>query len=85
MLNEAHLATLLIDLQTTDEEAVDRHTGHLRFDIGLLAERLVGATDYGSLIRRIGDSVVGARKTETYGSAAKLTAVNALQVLSRYG
>ncbi len=27
MLNEAHLATLLIDLLTADEEAVDRHTG----------------------------------------------------------
>jgi hypothetical protein len=25
---------------------VDRHTTHLRFDIGLLARRLVGATDW---------------------------------------
>src|SRR5690348_1987660 len=45
-LREAGLATLLIDLLTTDEEAEDTHTGHLRFDIGLLAERLVGATDW---------------------------------------
>ena len=46
MLNEAKLATLLIDLLTAEEEAIDRRTAHLRFDIGLLAERLVGATDW---------------------------------------
>ncbi len=45
-LGEAGLATLLIDLLTPDEEAVDLRTGHLRFDIGLLAERLAGATDW---------------------------------------
>jgi putative phosphoribosyl transferase len=46
LLNEAKLATLLIDLLTPDEEAIDLRTAHLRFDIGLLAERLVGATDW---------------------------------------
>jgi len=46
LLNEAKLATLLIDLLTPDEEAVDSFTGTLRFDIGLLAERLVGVTDW---------------------------------------
>src|SRR3954463_860255 len=46
LLNEAKLATLLIDLLTADEEAIDRRTAHLRFDIGLLAERLLGATDW---------------------------------------
>jgi putative phosphoribosyl transferase len=46
MLNAAHLATLLIDLLTADEEAVDLQTGHLRFDIGLLAERVVSVTDW---------------------------------------
>src|SRR4051794_21132706 len=40
------LATLLIDLLTPEEEAVDARTARLRFDIGLLAERLVGATDW---------------------------------------
>jgi pimeloyl-ACP methyl ester carboxylesterase len=38
------LATLLFDLLTLDEESVDRHTAHLRFDIEFLAERLVAAT-----------------------------------------
>jgi putative phosphoribosyl transferase len=46
VLNEAKLATLLVDLLTPDEEAVDLRTAHLRFDIGLLAGRLVGVTDW---------------------------------------
>ena len=46
MLNAGGLATLLIDLLTASEEAADMVTAHLRFDIGLLAQRLVGATDW---------------------------------------
>ena len=46
VLREAGLATLLIDLLTAEEEEVDLRTRHLRFDIGLLAERLVGATEW---------------------------------------
>lgn len=45
-LNEARLATLLADLLTAGEEAVDERTGQLRFDIGLLADRLVDLTDW---------------------------------------
>ncbi len=45
-LREARLATLLIDLLTPEEEEVDLRTRRLRFDIGLLAQRLVGATDW---------------------------------------
>lgn len=43
---EGTLATLLVDLLTPEEEAIDDYTRHLRFDIGLLAERLVGAIDW---------------------------------------
>jgi putative phosphoribosyl transferase len=46
LLNEEKLATLLVDLLTLDEEAIDLRTGQLRFDIELLAERLVHATDW---------------------------------------
>jgi putative phosphoribosyl transferase len=46
VLNEAKLATLLIDLLTAEEEEIDRLTAHLRFDIDLLARRLVHATDW---------------------------------------
>jgi len=45
-LRQAGLATLLLDLLTIEEEAVDAHTAHLRFDIELLAERLSAATDW---------------------------------------
>lgn len=43
---EAGLATLLFDLLTPEEEEEERWTRELRFDIGLLARRLVGATRY---------------------------------------
>lgn len=46
VLRENGLATLLLDLLTADEEQVDLVTRHLRFDIRLLAERLVGAADW---------------------------------------
>jgi dienelactone hydrolase len=46
ILRNSGLVTLLIDLLTADEEAVDIHTMHLRFDIQLLAKRLVEATDW---------------------------------------
>lgn len=46
VLNEGGLGTLLFDLLTADEEAVDRRTRRLRFDIELLATRVVGATDW---------------------------------------
>jgi dienelactone hydrolase len=40
----AGLATLLVDLLTLEEEAVDARTHHLRFDIAMLAERLAQVT-----------------------------------------
>ena len=46
LLNEGGLATLLIDLLTIDEDLIDMRTARLRFDIELLSERLVGATDW---------------------------------------
>lgn len=45
-LREGGLGTLLIDLLTLEEEEIDLQTAHLRFDIDLLASRLVGATDW---------------------------------------
>jgi dienelactone hydrolase len=45
-LQEAGLATLLMDLLTSDEEEEDRYTAQIRFDIGLLADRLTLATDW---------------------------------------
>ncbi len=42
VLQSRGLATLLADLLTMDEEAIDRVTAHLRFDIGLLSQRVIG-------------------------------------------
>jgi putative phosphoribosyl transferase len=46
VLANGGFATLLFDLLTPDEEAIDMRTARLRFDIDLLARRLVGATDW---------------------------------------
>jgi pimeloyl-ACP methyl ester carboxylesterase len=45
-LREAALGTLLVDLLTEEEDARDRVTAELRFDIGLLGERLAAALDW---------------------------------------
>jgi putative phosphoribosyl transferase len=45
VLEQAGLATLLMDLLTPGDEAVDERTRYLGFDIGLLAGRLVAAVD----------------------------------------
>ena len=73
LLNEGKLATLLVDLLTREEEAVDARTAHLRFDIGLLAERLAWATDWlaqHSETRRLPIGYFGA----STGAAAALVA-----------
>ena len=43
-LRKAGLGTLLFDLLTPAEEIAERETAHLRFDIGLLSQRLIDAT-----------------------------------------
>src|SRR5437870_2328702 len=45
-LNHRGLGTLLMDLLSQEEEQIDAITAHLRFDIGLLARRLIGAIDW---------------------------------------
>ncbi|HBG27176.1 MAG: hydrolase [Planctomycetes bacterium GWF2_41_51] len=46
LLKDVHLSTLLIDLLTTDEEAIDLLTREYRFDIELLAQRVIAATNW---------------------------------------
>lgn len=46
ILHQARLATLTIDLLAPHEQAIDRWMKYLHFDLGLLAERLVGATHW---------------------------------------
>jgi dienelactone hydrolase len=72
-LRAAGLATLLIDLLTAQEEVVDQATGHLRFDIHLLADRLVAATDWLGNDPRTAGLSVGYFGAST-GAAAALVA-----------
>jgi putative phosphoribosyl transferase len=74
-LREAGLATLLVDLLTEDEEAVDIHTAQLRFDIGLLARRLAGAIDWLARDLRTANLAVGLFGASTGGAAALVAAV----------
>lgn len=73
-LQEAGLGTLLIDLLTADEEAVDVHTAHLRFDIGMLADRLVGTIDWLRRNPDTGELDVGLFGASTGGGAALVAA-----------
>src|SRR5829696_848397 len=73
-LREAGLATLLIDLLTPDEEEVDLQTRHLRFDVGLLAERLVGVTDWLAQNPRTQNLCVGYFGASTGAGAALVAA-----------
>jgi putative phosphoribosyl transferase len=69
-LNAAGLATLLLDLLTSDEEARDRHTAQLRFDIRLLTRRLRAAVDWATRQPETAGLAVGLFGASTGGAAA---------------
>jgi putative phosphoribosyl transferase len=81
-LHEAGLATLLIDLLTEEEGAVDQYTAQHRFDIGLLAERLVGATEWLAKDRRTAGLSVGHFGASTGAAAALVAAARLPHVVS---
>lgn len=74
VLNQAGLATLLVDLLTGDEEQEDARTRRLRFDIRLLGERLVGAIDWLAQTPETRGLPVGLFGASTGGGAALVTA-----------
>ena len=73
-LRAGNLGTLLIDLLTRAEEAVDMRTAHLRFDIDLLAGRLVDAIAWLSQQDATRDLRVGMFGASTGGGAALVAA-----------
>jgi len=73
-LQNAGLGTLLVDLLTAEEEAVDVYTAHLRFDIDLLADRLCGAIDWLARQRETAHLLVGLFGASTGGGAALVAA-----------
>ena len=76
ILNRAGFATLLVDLLTTQEEHIDLQTREFRFNIGLLAERLIGLTEWQSAHPDLSALSLGYFGAST-GSAAALIAAAA--------
>ena len=81
LLNEARLATLLVDLLTPDEERVDLRTGYFRFDIGLLASRLIAATDWLAHNPDTGQLRIGYFGASTGAGAALVAAADQPQLV----
>ena len=75
VLNEGHLTTLLIDLLTVQEEEIDLLTSHIRFDIPLLADRLVSATDWVRTHHETAGLPIGYFGASTGAAAALIAAV----------
>jgi dienelactone hydrolase len=88
-LNDARLGTLLFDLLTQHEEAIDMRTGEHRFNIGLLAERLVHATMWAKQQEQTRNLRLGYFGSSTGGGAALVAAAELSQdvdaVVSRGG
>lgn len=87
-LNNGLFATLLLDLLTQAEERVDVRTAEYRFDIPLLARRMVAATDWATSHPVVGKLPVGYFGASTGAAAALIAAAerpNVAAVVSRGG
>ncbi len=74
VLNDQKLATLLIDLLSQKEEEIDLRTQHLRFDIPMLAQRLVGIANWVESNPNIKHLKIGYFGSSTGGGAALIAA-----------
>src|SRR6267142_4681176 len=88
-LNRAGLGTLPFDLLTPEEESLDIYTREHRFNISLLAERLVHATKWAGQQEETRDKRIGYFGSSTGGAAALVAAAEIPQdvgaVVSRGG
>jgi dienelactone hydrolase len=86
-LVQGGFATLLFDLLTRDEEIAERYTRHLRFDIRLLADRLVGAIHWVNRQDRLAMLPIGLFGASTGAAAALIAATrtDVSAVVSRGG
>lgn len=73
-LQNTRLATILADLLTREEEILDARTAELRFDIDLLAERVIALTDWAGQHEPIGGLGVGIFGASTGAAAALIAA-----------
>jgi len=88
-LRDGGLATLLIDLLTSEEKEIDRRTRRIRFDIDRLAERVVGAMEWLAGQSETEDLGIGLFGSSTGAAAALIAATKrpslASAVVSRGG
>lgn len=89
ILNDASIATLLFDLLTAEEEGIDEYNRQFRFDIELLALRLLDATKWIQNESKTRDLNIGYFGASTGGAAALVAAAKYPQgikaVVSRGG
>lgn len=89
VLQHGRMGTLLLDLLTAREDAVDARTAEYRFDIPLLADRLVAATDWVCSQSRLRELPLGYFGASTGAAAALIAAARrpevACAVVSRGG
>lgn len=83
-LNQARMATLLFDLLTSEEERIDEYNRALRFDIELLAERLIYATIWTLNQPTTRELNVGYFGASTGGAAALVAAAKYQQELKKH-
>lgn len=79
-LSDAGQATMLFDLLTAEEEEVDSVTAQLRFDIGLLTERLIAATLWTQGLREFQNLSIGYFGASTGAAAALAAAARISQI-----
>jgi pimeloyl-ACP methyl ester carboxylesterase len=73
-LLDGGFATLLLDLLTRNEEAVDQHTGQYRFDIPRLADRVIATVDWAGEQPALAALPIGCFGASTGAAAALMAA-----------
>ncbi len=81
ILNENNLGTLLFDLLTEEEEKLDIYTSEYRFNIKLLAERLITVTDWLLKEQFINGLKVGYFGASTGAAAALIAAAKKSDII----
>lgn len=80
-LNHSGFATLLFDLLTTEEEQIDNITRELRFNISLLATRLIEATDWVLTQSALQNLKIGYFGSSTGAAAALIAATHHVDII----
>ena len=82
-------ATLMLDLLTREEEAIDVHTREFRFDIDRLGQRVIAAIDWAAGVAEVATLPIGCFGASTGAAAALIAAAERPQlvhaVISRGG